>query len=52
MHDGFAGAVGPMGAYEARADGSVAWRLTLDAAGNINYRATPLASIAGETAVP
>lgn len=51
MKAGFVGATGPMAAYEARPDGSVAWRLTFDG-GNISYRATPLYSIAGETSVP
>jgi hypothetical protein len=47
MHDGFAGAVGPMGAYEVRPSGNIAWQLIYDG-GNINYRATPLETIAGE----
>jgi len=51
MKGGFAGATGPMAAYEARPDGSVAWRLTFDG-GNIAYRATPMYTIAGETSNP
>ncbi len=50
MRDGFAGAVGPMAAYEVRPNGEVAWQLKYDG-GNINYRATPLETIAGERSV-
>ena len=49
---GFAGvASGPVACYEVTADGTVTWRLIVDNA-KVVYRATPLASIAGETAVP
>ncbi len=47
MRDSFVGASGPMAAYEVTPNGSVAWRLTYDG-GDINYRATPLSTIAGE----
>jgi hypothetical protein len=50
MRDGFAGATGPMAAYEVRPNGVVTWRLTYDG-GDINYRATPLGSISGEAIV-
>jgi hypothetical protein len=48
IRDGFAGAVGPMAAYEVRPDGTVQWQLTYSG-GDINYRATPLGTIAGES---
>ena len=48
---GFAGvASGPIACYEVTANGTVAWSLIVDNV-NVVYRATPLASIAGETAV-
>lgn len=48
---GSSGATGPVAGYEVRPNGSVAWSITV---GNVKtvYRATPIASIAGEVAVP
>lgn len=48
---GVGGSTGPVTGYEVRPDGSVAWQVIV---GNVQsvYRATPLASIAGETVVP
>jgi hypothetical protein len=48
---GVVGASGPVAVYEVTADGQVLWVLRVSAAGLLNYRATPLHDIAGETVV-
>jgi hypothetical protein len=51
LSTGQLGGTGPIAGYEARPDGSVAWQITVRNATTV-YRATPLASIGGEVAVP
>ena len=46
----FINASGPIGVYEVRPDGSIAWRLSV-AKTNVLYRATPMPSIANEAEV-
>jgi hypothetical protein len=49
---GIVGASGPITVVETTPGGQVTWQLRIDGAGLINYRATPLAAIAGEVVVP
>ncbi len=49
---GVLGSSGPVSVYDVSATSRVAWRLVVDEENLLNYRATPLQEIAGETVVP